>query len=418
FRGSHRLLQHPAVQAADLIHAHNLYGGYFHPFSLIALSHFRPVVWSTHDMQPLTGYCAHALDCTRWEIGCGQCPDLTKPGPSLAFDNTAALWRDKRLIAQNSRLWMVGASSWMAAQLRRSLWREHPIYHIANGIDTAAFHPIDRAEARRKMGLPASALIVGSLARGGVLAHPLKGGAHVRAVLETLHREHPEIIFLDLGGTAPSPEPWIRSLVLSSLDEVRTALSALDFFLYPTLADTAPLSVVEAMACGLPVVGFDVGGVPDFVTAGEGLLVPPNDTLALIAAARRLAADEKLRTTLGRAARARAVAHFDRTRMAASYEELYRIAIREHSPSGAPPCAIAAPHSLEEIRLLQGEMLGLESKLTQFRAKRAEDETELARLLRHPWLRLGLRLGLVRGSAKSWLRRRARQIARRANKNA
>ncbi|MDQ6623439.1 MAG: hypothetical protein M3Y86_08140, partial [Verrucomicrobiota bacterium] len=42
FRGSHRLLQHPAVQAADLIHAHNLYGGYFHPFSLIALSHFRP----------------------------------------------------------------------------------------------------------------------------------------------------------------------------------------------------------------------------------------------------------------------------------------------------------------------------------------------------------------------------------------
>ena len=405
FRGSHRLVRHPAVQQADVIHAHNLYGGFFHPLSLVALSQFRPVVWSIHDMHALTGYCSHALDCPRWEFGCGECPDLTRPGPQLAFDNTAALWQSKKLIAENSRLWIAGASSWMVARLQRSLLKNHPTRLIPNGIQTELFRTADRRAVRQKIGLPADGLIVGSLARTGVLSHPLKGGEHVRATLQALRQEHPEMLFLNIGSSEAATESWVRSIAPPSSELVREALSAVDIFLYPSIADTAPLAVIEAMACALPVVGFRIGGLPDFITESEGFLVPPSDTAALIKAVRKLATDESLRARMGAAARERAVRYFDRARMAEAYEDFYREAIAGHGGKSEG----AASAGLEEIRMLQGKMLGLESKLSEWRARREKDDGQVAELLRNRWVRFGMWLGAVRGVAKDWLRLKERE---------
>ncbi|MDQ2868989.1 MAG: glycosyltransferase [Verrucomicrobiota bacterium] len=408
FRGSHQLINHPAILAADVVHAHNLYGGYFHPFSLIALSNFRPLVWSIHDMQPLTGYCPHALDCTRWEIGCGHCPDLTRPGPQMLVDNTAALWRDKELISRNSRLWLAGASHWIIGLLARSLWRQHPLQLVPNGIDTDTFRPIDRRAARQKLGLSDDALIVGSLARGGVLAHPWKGGPHARAVVEELQRRYPNFVYLNLGAREPAPEPWIRALAPESPAELRDALCALDFFLHPAIADTAPLSVLEALACGLPVVAFRVGGIPDFVTENEGILVEPNETSALVAAALQLAADPSRRGAMSASARERAVKLFDRKKMAAGYEELYRAAIAGH-----PAQSSQETFAREEIARAQEEAAALAAKVEQFRERRAHDDEQIDKFLRHPWGRLGVRLGFIRGGVKRWLRLKAREQARR-----
>lgn len=418
FRGSHRLVRHPAIVQADIVHVHNLYGGYFHPLSLIALSQFRPVVWSIHDMQPLTGYCSHALDCTRWENGCGECPDLTRPGPELTLDNTSALWQSKKLISESSRLWIVGASRWMIAQLQRSLLRPHPIRLIPNGIQTELFRFAERKAVRQKLGLPVDALIIGSLARTGVLSHPWKGGRHVRATLEALRRDFPELVFLNIGSAKVEPEPWIRSSAPATSELVRETLSALDFFLYPTLADTAPLAVLEAMACGLPVVGFRVGGLPDFITEEEGFLVPANDTPALIAAARRVATDAELRNRLGASARQRVVRHFDRAQMAAAYEELYREILVSTGGANRNGCADAVSSSLEEIRSLQGKMLTLETKLSELRTRREKDERHIAELLRNHWLRAGLGIGAVRGAVKDWLRLKKREASRKRERSA
>ena len=409
FRGSRRLVRHPAIRQADVIHVHNLYGGFFHPFSLMALSQFRPVVWSIHDMQALTGYCSHALDCPRWEHGCGACPDLTKPGPQLAFDNTAALWQNKKLISQNSRLWLAGASSWMVSQLQRSLLKDHPIRLIPNGIQTALFRVADRRAVRQKLGLPTEGLIIGSLARSGVLSHPLKGGPHARATIDAIRRDYPEMLFVNIGSSETEEEPWIRSIAPPSSELVREALSALDIFLYPSIADTAPLAVIEAMACALPVIAFRVGGLPDFITENEGILVPLDDTEAMVEATRKVAADASLRERLGAAARERAVRFFDRARMAEGYEELYREAIEASGETSSRIETAEAAPGLEEIRTLQVRVLELEEKISQQRARRAKDESPIAKLLVHPWLRLGVRLGLVRGVVKDWLRLKERE---------
>ncbi len=203
-RGSHRLVEHPLVRGCQVIHIHNLYGGYFNPFSLVALSQFRPVVWSMHDMQAITGYCSHALDCPKWKTGCGNCPDLTRPGPHLAVDSTARLWSDKQAIYRNSRLWIVGASTWIVDQLEQSLLAIHPISRIPNGINTRIFSPRNRSESRKKLGLPDSAPVVGGLARSGALAHPWKGGKQALDALAVLRRRFPDLIYLNLGGEGES----------------------------------------------------------------------------------------------------------------------------------------------------------------------------------------------------------------------
>ncbi|QJW92704.1 exopolysaccharide biosynthesis GT4 family glycosyltransferase EpsE [Frigoriglobus tundricola] len=114
--------------------------------------------------------------------------------------------------------------------------------------------------------------------------------------------------------------------------EVLALLRRADVFLLPSfgLGEAAPVSVMEAMACELPVVASVIGGTPDMITSGEdGLLVPQRDVEGLTEALVRLAQNPELRLKLGRAARARAVAQFD-------YRQTTRVllaAISSHLPA-------------------------------------------------------------------------------------
>lgn len=85
----------------------------------------------------------------------------------------------------------------------------------------------------------------------------------------------------------------------------RAFMRSLDVFVLPSLTEGTPNSIVEAMACGLPVIASAIGGVTDMITPETGLLVPPGDPLALADAMQRLAADRRLREQMGRAARRR-----------------------------------------------------------------------------------------------------------------
>jgi glycosyltransferase involved in cell wall biosynthesis len=108
-------------------------------------------------------------------------------------------------------------------------------------------------------------------------------------------------------------------------DDVRAHLARADVFVLPSRSEGFPLSVVEAMLAGLPVVATPVGSVPEAVADGDtGLLVAKDDPRALAAALAKLAHDPGLRRRMGAAGRARAAHEFTVARMAAAYEALYR----------------------------------------------------------------------------------------------
>jgi glycosyltransferase involved in cell wall biosynthesis len=116
--------------------------------------------------------------------------------------------------------------------------------------------------------------------------------------------------------------------LLGERSDVAEQLAQSDVFVLASRSEGMPLSVLEAMAAGLPVVASSVGGIPELVVSGEtGLLVRPGDIDALAAALHTVLADRELRRAMGDAGRARAQHLFDLPGFRAAHVRLYREAL-------------------------------------------------------------------------------------------
>ena len=341
---SHDLRNYAFFQQADILHLHNLHGDYFNLWSLPLLSALKPTVWTLHDMQALTGHCAYSLDCKRWlpETGCGECPTLSAY-PRLWHDTTRQLWQDKHTIYAHSSLYLVTPSVWLQRLTEKSLLREHPLICIPNGADTSIYRPQDQQEARRLLGLPQGALLVGGCADGG-LANPWKGGQYILETVLELKKTFPNLYFLNIGVKSTPTElqgaHWVQHIrYVHEPAQLARLYAALDLLLYPTVAGNHPLVCIESLCCGTPIAGFATGGVPEIVRDGlDGLLVPTHDGTALTKAATTLLQDAGLRKKIGKEAAASAAQRFNLELFAQRYEKVYEEALH-------------IPRSLEKSRL-------------------------------------------------------------------
>jgi glycosyltransferase involved in cell wall biosynthesis len=324
-QGSHCLWEHPLVQQADLLHLHNLHGDYFNPYSLLLLSAVKPLVWTLHDMQAITGHCAHAFSCERWKTGCGQCPDLTTY-PRLAVDSTARLWRDKQQLYQQINLQLVTPSVWLQNKVAASMLGNKPCITIHNGVDSRIFQPLDKSGVRSALGIPETAVIIGGAAHEGVFANPWKGGAYTVAALEALDASSIDWYFLNIGDGSASPHPRVVNIpFVENESDVAKLLASLDIFIFPSLAENCPLVVLEAMACGIPVIAFAVGGVPELVRDGvDGAVVAYRDKDQFNQALLRFCHSAAQRHEMGSHGRARIMEQFSMEVVGNRYLELYQ----------------------------------------------------------------------------------------------
>lgn len=330
-QGSHKLTNHQLVRTADILHLHNLHGGYFNPFSISALSHLKPVVWTLHDMQSITGHCAHSFDCEKWMIACGECPYLTTE-PALHIDTTTQLLQDKKRIYEHSYLWVVTPSKWLKNKVERSILRNQPVELIYNGIDTNIFRPYNKKEARKIFHIPEDALVIGAVGHGGTLENQWKGGKYTQAVLEIFMARFPDCIFVNIGANSETRNPRILNVPhISSESELAQAYSTLDIFLYTSIADNCPLVVLEALSCGVPIVTFDTGGIPELVRDGvDGQVTQYKNEREIAKSLDKLASDAGLRAQYGRNARERAISKFDHKMVLEQYGKLYERCLKEH----------------------------------------------------------------------------------------
>jgi len=246
----------------------------------------RPVVWTLHDMNAFTGGCHYDHDCGRFSGSCGLCPQL---GSTSEQDLSRAIWERKNqalAACKKGRLRIVTPSRWLAEEARSStLLSGVKVDVIPYGLDLDVFAPRDRAYSRELLGIPRDARVVFFLAESLDISR--KGFSLLLEALPHCAKRIDKLLLVSLGQSPPKINggaPWLH---LGSINDDRllsVAYSAADLFVLPSLQDNLANTVLEAMACGVPVVSFNAGGTPDMVRPGiTGQLVPAYDVRALAA---------------------------------------------------------------------------------------------------------------------------------------
>jgi glycosyltransferase involved in cell wall biosynthesis len=311
----------------DVVHGHNLQGGYFDLRALVAISAAVPTMITLHDMWLLTGHCAQSLDCTRWQTGCGDCPDLHLD-PPIERDATRENWQRKHDVVAKSSLHLVTPSQWLADRVFSSQLAPliKTLRVIPNGVDTALFRSGMRAAARDALALPQDRFIV--MLTTGSHGSMWKDDRMLKDAVRRLAAGGfgDRVEFIAVGReTAVVPGSATRSVPFQhDRREMAKYFQAADIYLHAAHADTSPLSVLESMACGTPVVASRVGGIPEQLADDAGVLVDPHNGAQMAGAVERLLGDDALRVAIGERAAARAHRCFTLDRQVDAYLALYR----------------------------------------------------------------------------------------------
>lgn len=314
----------------DIIHGHTIEGDFFDIRAIPELSKKCKTVFTLHNAWMMTGLCHHWVSCTRWEEGCGQCPVIHE-FPQYGVDGTASNWKLKKKLWQKSKLYIASPAQWLIDAASKSILSEGMVEGrvIPNGIDLGVFHPGDRNDSRKKLGIGLEEIVllfVGNKTKN----NKWKRYEWMIDALKNLvgKTDLSKVTFLLLGqeGATIDNHPFKVKFASPESDPKRIALyyQASDLYLHAALMDTFPNAVLEAMACGLPVVATKVGGIPEQVIHGtHGYLSKAGDAEEMAHWLKILLENPSQRLEMGRAAAKRAVDLYDKRRMVKDYLEWF-----------------------------------------------------------------------------------------------
>lgn len=296
--------------------------------AIMKINHMgKPIVWTLHDQNPMTGGCHYTHGCEKYKVDCSNCPQL-RDNP---YNITSILLQAKEKYLPEQVV-IVTPSQWLADCARDSkILKKHRIEVIPNSLDMQKFKPIDMNVARSSLKLPASRKII--LFGATSLKERRKGFALLLRAMEHFHQD-PElkallaaqqIHILAFGEESPYLAqigvPYTSLGYVNSEEILAAAYSAADVLALPSIEDNLPNIMLESIACGTPVVAFQVGGMPDVIVNGKnGYLVTVDDTRQFAYRIRDLLFDDSLKSYC----RKTAVEQFALSTQAEKYRALYQ----------------------------------------------------------------------------------------------
>lgn len=265
------------VEEADVIYIHWVNDFLSYKAIDYLLKTKRRVVWYMHDMWPITGGCHYSFDCKGYETGCFHCPQMK----ALNFLASQQLRRKIKEWSGHDNFYLSAPSNWLCDCIKRSaLFKENKVVCCPNVINTSVFKPQDKTEVREKLGLPIDKKLILFSAMG--VKNPYKGTEYLIDALCQINDENCE--FIVLGRATKDDFPLsIRDKVhaigfVSGQEKMVELYNTADLLVITSMADNFPNVVIEAMACGIPAVGFATGGIKDQIKhQWNGYIVPPRD---------------------------------------------------------------------------------------------------------------------------------------------
>ena len=262
----------PEFKQADVIHLHWINQGMI---SLKVIQKIqqsgKPMVWTMHDMWPCTGICHHSRECNNYQTECGHCPYLYGGGSDRDLSNR--VFKKKMKIYKSSPIIFVACSKWLRERaLGSALLAGQTVVTIPNPINVNLFHPQDKKDARTKSMLPLQGklMLFGSVK----VSDKRKGIDYFIESCNMLYEKYPElkdqlsvVVFGNQSETLQHSIPF-RIFPMNFINndhDLVNLYNAVDLYVTPSLEENLPNTIMEAMACGVPCVGFNVGGIPEMI---------------------------------------------------------------------------------------------------------------------------------------------------------
>ncbi|WP_378950733.1 glycosyltransferase [Pelosinus sp. sgz500959] len=318
------VFQHPAFIEADVVHLHCINGGYF-SYLLLPFLAAKPLVWTMHDPLAFTAGCLQTDTCNGWKQGCSDCSlDQPHKGPNRQF-----MQQLKENIYQVADFVVVNPSQWIHQQAQNSILQGHDMRLIYNGIDINIFHPGNSIQLRNQLGLPLQRKIIMFAAHGGFNSR-IKGGSYLIEALQQLHIQYPDLLLLNIGTYDQSiiDSLPIETKNISYIGDPKIMAKyygAADLFVQSSTVENLSLAICEAMACGTPVVAFDIGGNGEIIEhLKTGYLAQRGSSSSLAAGIQHYLDNPELILRTSQLARKYIVDQFDASRMTDQYLNLYQ----------------------------------------------------------------------------------------------
>jgi len=259
--------KHPLVLEADVIHLHWINFGFLSLSSLDKLfSLGKPIVWTLHDMWTFTGGCHYSRGCENYLIHCHNCPYLFKPDE---YDISFAQFESKIALYAKTKMALISPSHWLDNLVKNAFLTRHiTSKSIPNCLDTDLFTPKDKDKIRQNLNLPTQKKLI--LFAGANTQDVRKGFVYFREALEKLGESTNAYEVLIFGKSRPDsfasfPVPVNYLGTITDPEAMVYAYNAADVIVVPSLEDNLPNTIMEALSCGTPVVGFKTGGIPEMI---------------------------------------------------------------------------------------------------------------------------------------------------------
>lgn len=322
---AHRIIDTIKKYNIDIVHLQNIHGNYMGIEDIREIAKHCRVMWTLHDMWALTGHCAHAFDCVKWQAGdCHNCP---KPEtyPGIRSDVAGQMLNTKTSSFAGQNIIFVSPSQWLRDRFLESHLKNEKIFVINNGIDINQYVPGDVKFLRKKYNIPQNKNVL--LFAASNLNSQFRSFSHLLEALELLENKS-DYCLIVLGNCDDkitfNPEFQVFQMGYISDEKKMNELYALsDVYITPSLADNFPCTTVESFASGTPVIAFATGGLVEQIDDKTGWLAKRGNAKELASAIKDAFSDSERLKRMRNNCRNKAEQLYSEEIMLKEYEHLY-----------------------------------------------------------------------------------------------